>query len=183
MVRETNCRRDHRPPRVRSATVSTTAVSNILSILGGLVELGGLVLVALGVASNRKIARELEHESLAQTIYGAGGIESAEAFGEPTVTGGEEATTYEDVKVIRQRLARLERFLTDNARTTAREVREEAARRANEARQEAEQRHRRLQAILADVLAGDARRELAGVVLFAFGATLSVLANIVGNAA
>jgi hypothetical protein len=164
----------------RAIVVSSAAVSNLLSIVGGVAEFVGLMFVAAGVIGNRRIARELEHESLAQTIYGAGGIESAEAFGVPTVTGGE-PTTYADVGRMQQRLAQLERFLTDNARTTAREVRDEAARSANEARQEAEQRHRQLQGILATILSGDARRELMGVVLFTLGVAASVAANIVGN--
>jgi hypothetical protein len=142
--------------------VSTTAVSNLLSVLGGIAELAGLLLVVAGVIGNRKVARELERESLAQTIY-AMGIESEEAVGVPTVTGGEEPTTWEHVRALLQRLDKVERFLTDNARTAAREVREEAARRANEPRIEAEQRHRRLHGTLAAVLAGDARRELVGV--------------------
>jgi vacuolar-type H+-ATPase subunit H len=160
--------------------LSHATASNLLSILGALTEFAGLGFVALGVVGNRKVARELERASLQQTIY-VPGIESAEAFGTPTVTGSQTPTTMAQLEGMQRTLDRLRRVVEDNARTTAKEVRAEAADRANEARQEALQRHRQLQATLAEILSGDAKRELIGVILFAVGAVLSVAANIVGN--
>jgi hypothetical protein len=160
--------------------LSHTAVSDLLSVLGALAEFSGLGFVALGVVGNRKVARELERESLQQTIY-VPGIESAEAFGTPTMTGSQAPTTMVQLEGMQRTLDKLRRVVEDNARTTAKEVRAEAADCANEARQEALQRHRQLQVTLADILSGDAQRELIGVILFAVGAGLSVAANIVGN--
>ena len=156
---------------------SVSALGIVLSILGGLAELTGLALTVLGITDARRQARDLNLDR--RVVEMSSSISASASTSTGTLSGGREPTPEERLAMLEQRLIALERDVEQRDAKQRERTVEEVRRGVSGARQLARDQDRALREFLHTMLTGSLERQTNGVLLFALGVILSVVANIV----
>lgn len=150
-----------------------TTCGALLTIAGGLAELGGLGLTVRDIGDARRQASGL---GLDRTVVELSASVAGQSAAQATLSGGRELTVEERLAVVEKSLTAIDRQV--DARSSA--LRDEIQNAVDDARQHARHQDRELRKFLHAMLTGSLARQRRGVALFAFGVILGVMGNLVG---
>jgi hypothetical protein len=147
-----------------------------LTAAGAAFELLGLVLIAWEIRNNRRQAEVVLSAPIVKTVGKA--LEVSSAI-KAHATGGREPTTEERVAHLEQEVAELRHHVDESLGRERREREERVAETLSQAEDRSIELDRRTRHNLRDVLVGNVRLRVTGLVLFMVGVALQTVGNIV----